>query len=174
MLRINPQKGKLQEERHIKSLSCEKSSKYEGGHNAGTLHCVTVPCFVIPNIIHVHVDGLVQDCRNSSALAMELLQSWTKPSMYCYPKPVLASWDDKYTVGSGTIHAGVLWKYVAWLHVPIALWTSQGSHVHTLFLRWYALVVFQTGMEKLLRSLAFQPISNDCKYRSHSASTVLI
>ena len=29
-----------------------------------------------------HVDGLVQDCSNSSALAMELLQSCTKPSMY--------------------------------------------------------------------------------------------
>ena len=28
-----------------------------------------------------HVDGLVQDCSNSSALAMELLQSCTKPSM---------------------------------------------------------------------------------------------
>ena len=27
-----------------------------------------------------HIDGLVQDCRNSSALAMELLQSCTKPS----------------------------------------------------------------------------------------------
>ena len=26
------------------------------------------------------VDGLVQDCSNSSALAMELLQSCTKPS----------------------------------------------------------------------------------------------
>ena len=28
-----------------------------------------------------HVDGLVQDCSNSSALAMELLQSCAKPSM---------------------------------------------------------------------------------------------
>ena len=27
-------------------------------------------------------DGLVQDCSNSIALAMELLQSWTKPSIY--------------------------------------------------------------------------------------------
>ena len=27
-------------------------------------------------------DGLVQDCSNSSALAMELLQSCTKPSTY--------------------------------------------------------------------------------------------
>ena len=29
-----------------------------------------------------HVDGLVHDCSNSSALAMELLQSCTKPSMW--------------------------------------------------------------------------------------------
>ena len=28
-----------------------------------------------------HIDGLVQDCSNSSALAMELLQSSTKPSI---------------------------------------------------------------------------------------------
>ena len=28
-----------------------------------------------------HIDGLVQDCSNSTALAMELLQSWTKPSI---------------------------------------------------------------------------------------------
>ena len=32
------------------------------------------------------IDGLVQDCSNSSALAMELLHSYTKPSIYyiCY------------------------------------------------------------------------------------------
>ena len=29
----------------------------------------------------VHTDGLVQDCSNSSALAMELLQSRAKPSI---------------------------------------------------------------------------------------------
>ena len=28
------------------------------------------------------IDGLVQDCSNSSALAMELLQSCTKPSIF--------------------------------------------------------------------------------------------
>ena len=28
-----------------------------------------------------HIDGLVQDCSNSSALAMELLQSYTEPSI---------------------------------------------------------------------------------------------
>ena len=29
-----------------------------------------------------YIDGLVQDCGNSSALALELLQSCTKPSIY--------------------------------------------------------------------------------------------
>ena len=28
------------------------------------------------------IDGWVQDCSNSSALAMELLQSWTEPSTW--------------------------------------------------------------------------------------------
>ena len=31
-----------------------------------------------------HIDGLVQDCSNSSALAMELLQSCTKPLIWHY------------------------------------------------------------------------------------------
>ena len=30
----------------------------------------------------VNINGLVQDCSNSSALAMELLQFCTKPSIY--------------------------------------------------------------------------------------------
>ena len=33
----------------------------------------------------MYIDGLVQDCSNSSALAMELLQSCTKHSVYCMP-----------------------------------------------------------------------------------------
>ena len=32
--------------------------------------------------MYTYIDGLVQDCSNSSALAMELLQSCTKPSLY--------------------------------------------------------------------------------------------
>ena len=32
----------------------------------------------------VHIDGLVQDWSNSSALAMELLQTWSKPLMYAF------------------------------------------------------------------------------------------
>ena len=34
-------------------------------------------------ILTQYIDDLVQDCSNSSALAMELLQSYTKPSI-CY------------------------------------------------------------------------------------------
>ena len=32
--------------------------------------------------MYAYIDGLVSDCSNSSALAMELLQSCTKPSIY--------------------------------------------------------------------------------------------
>ena len=104
---------------------------------------------------------------------MKLLQSYTKQSVYCYRKPVLTSWVDKYTNGREQFMRVYTKKYVAWLHV-LTLCTSQGSHVHTLFLRWYAPVAFQTRMEKSLRSLALQLISNCCKYRSHSTCTVLI
>ena len=34
------------------------------------------------------IDGLVQDCSNSSALAVELLQSCTKPSICRSPQSV--------------------------------------------------------------------------------------
>ena len=33
--------------------------------------------------ICVYIDGLVQDCSNSIALAMELLQSCAKPFIWC-------------------------------------------------------------------------------------------
>ena len=39
---------------------------------------INILCKTIEN----NIDGLVQDCSNSSALAMELLQSCTKPSTY--------------------------------------------------------------------------------------------
>ena len=34
----------------------------------------------VNNVIRDHIDGSVQDCSNSSALAMELLQSCMEPS----------------------------------------------------------------------------------------------
>ena len=33
-------------------------------------------------LTNAYIDGLVQDCSNSSALAMELLQSCTEPPIY--------------------------------------------------------------------------------------------
>ena len=36
----------------------------------------------LTHIYEVHIDGLVQDCSNSIANALELLQSCTKPSTY--------------------------------------------------------------------------------------------
>ena len=47
-----------------------------------------------------HVDGLVQGC---SALAMELLQSCTKPSM-CYHKPAMTSTYQTKHATSDTFH----------------------------------------------------------------------
>ena len=43
-------------------------------------NCYNVLAHAIAQLLH-HVNGLVQDWGNSSALAMELLQSSTKPSM---------------------------------------------------------------------------------------------
>ena len=40
---------------------------------------------------HKDIDDLVQDCSNSNALEMELLQSCTKPSIYQMEIPVLIS-----------------------------------------------------------------------------------
>ena len=40
---------------------------------------------LLPNEFKVHFVGLEQDCSNSCVLAMELLQSCTKPSMWHHP-----------------------------------------------------------------------------------------
>ena len=63
-----------------------------------TISAIT-PClaFVFESIhrsLMIHIDGLVQDCSNSTANALELLQSYTKPSIYA-----LANW---FISSSGT------------------------------------------------------------------------
>ena len=75
-----------------------------------------------------------------------------------------------YTNGRGQFTQAYVKKYVAWLHVLIALCTTQGSHVHTLFLRWYALVVFETEWKNNCNHSHFSQF----QIVSHSASTVLI
>ena len=44
------------------------------------IHDWYASCFFI-DLNHPHSDGLVQDCSTASALAMEILQSCTKPSI---------------------------------------------------------------------------------------------
>ena len=45
----------------------------------------------------LHIDGLVQDCSNSIANALELLQSYTKPSIYEKVLPIVTNliWQDQ-------------------------------------------------------------------------------
>ena len=52
-------------------------------------------CLILEILRYVmdHFDGLVQDCSNSSALAMELLQSYTKP---------ICLWEDQPASGIET------------------------------------------------------------------------
>ena len=46
-------------------------------------------CGITSKVVNnVHADGLVQDCSNSIAKALDLLQSCTKPSTYSYGLPV--------------------------------------------------------------------------------------
>ena len=57
-------------------------------------HSLWKPCKVFKVGIR-QISGLVQDCSNSSALAMELLQSWAYPSKFTYNKGAiwwLTSW----------------------------------------------------------------------------------
>ena len=53
---------------------CEKKIRNCGGDS----------CDLTPRSRVTHIDGLVQDCSNSSALAMELLHSYAEPSIYTF------------------------------------------------------------------------------------------
>ena len=54
----------------------------------------------IHNIDH-NIDGLVQDCSNSSATALELLQSYTKPSiLYWWFRTNQSEWDSQNVLSS--------------------------------------------------------------------------
>ena len=58
------------------------------------------------SVAKYHFDGLVQDCSNSSALAMELLQSSTKPTIY-----ILIELDLKYLSEMVPRFPGIYVKY---------------------------------------------------------------
>ena len=46
------------------------------------------------NVVWLYIDGLAQDCSNSSALAMELLQCCTKPSIDMFLEICTQMYDD--------------------------------------------------------------------------------
>ena len=50
----------------------------------------SVPWIEACNIGRLHIDGLEQDCSNSISNALELLQSCTKPLIWC-PNDTLVS-----------------------------------------------------------------------------------
>ena len=65
-----------------------------------------------------YVDGLVQDCSNSSALALELLQSCTKPSMYSLCNSLCVTYGGfeasaKYTFNSFWPN-DAMWHHESW------------------------------------------------------------
>ena len=68
---------------HYKQTSVKMESKYGKFHWHLKISSAKYPPFCLrDNRVNCYrVGGLVQDCSNSSALAMELLQSWTEPSI---------------------------------------------------------------------------------------------
>ena len=62
---------------HCGLYCCQQSSVFVCAHGIDVLLIVR---YKLPYTAYL-IDGLVQDCSNSSALAMELLQSCTKPSL---------------------------------------------------------------------------------------------
>ena len=82
-----------------------------GAGDAGTAAAVTAQpeparCITSLHFRRLSAAGCAAGGRNCRSRPADgpLLQCY----LGCYRKPVLASWNDKYTVGSGTIHAGVL------------------------------------------------------------------
>ena len=107
--------------------------------------------------MNMHFDGLVQDCSNSSALAVGLLQSCAKPSIYTfYTRPWhwnCTGW--RYTpssmtsnilnsLSSGHMELGqhwlrwwlVAWRYqaITWANVDLSSVRSLGIHLRSLSL----------------------------------------
>ena len=58
------------------------------------VYVISIPIFVRhASLVCIHIDGLVQNCSNSSANALELLQFCTKPSIW------LSQWTDPQSWG---------------------------------------------------------------------------
>ena len=65
---------------HYDNLWCHQSYQTDDLLFSVNMHLCYIRVFYI--YIHIQINGLVQECSNSIANAMELLQSGTKPSIY--------------------------------------------------------------------------------------------
>ena len=92
--------------------------------------------FIIVSYCKLYIDGLVQYCSNSSAFAMELLQSCTKPSIYCSKNCSVHEFS--FSILNFSIHRFKHWNNLWWLieshsdHVINSSWTSDAICRH-----WY-------------------------------------
>ena len=58
-----------------------------------------------------YIDGLVQDCSDSSALAMASLQSCTKPLIYMRGSEIRMDWTSKWHILTYSVNGiAILWK----------------------------------------------------------------
>ena len=106
-----------------------------------------------------HFDGLVQDCSNSSALAMELLQSCAKPFISYLG---MKSWDLHVCDRASTItHVDRVkksnpWYNKIWLCLNVTIWSSQNCF-SVIFIHF---VMIQNIWEKKLHLLIIHTFFN--------------
>ena len=103
---------------------------YSSGHPEGGMSQIpydihiSLLCFDFLSLYHI--EGFVQDCSDSNALAMELLQSCAKPSIWC--KWTLATYLP--VANRVTSYTNPFLCFLIWVHGPLLLieisWTSIG------------------------------------------------
>ena len=74
-----------------------------------------------------HIDGLVQDCSNPSALAMELLQSCTKPLISYIVYRKMFHYSNQAVLPPSTLYCewgwgGIIWKFLGLIPLCIIVW----------------------------------------------------
>ena len=115
----------------------------------------------------VHIDGLVQDCSISSALAMEILQSCTKPSTIALDRcwPLIKDWA-ACTIMQG--HTQALAGQFADFFVNHSLWKSFPSHISGEFPQTWC--VFDAEFRNMWEDIDAAPIL----YENNTKKTVIL
>ena len=88
-----------------KENSSPSTHIFDAAIHLRTRRSPTEYCIVFPWQLFLYIDGLMQDCSNSSALAMELLLSCTKLSIYSMSYAILVhSGRRGFRVGVSNVH----------------------------------------------------------------------